>query len=386
MVPVFSSTIRRKEMDAVLSCLVDEKVGPGEMNAKLVSAVKDFFGVAGGVAFRSPEIALSYALKSLGVEKTSKIMISALAPGWQYSAVREMGFVPLVLDVDESSGLVSADAVQKGIQSGGSVLILHETMGILPDSDEMERILDFGIFVIEDISQAVGAGIFKDGLGGDDSVADGIRDDDVQEESSIRRAGTFGVFAILGLEENDCVTGGGGAVLLAPSRRDWLVLKKISESASRTEILGDLNSALAFVQLKEFSRNEAARKSIFSFYKKAFPSSSKNRLLSHGQGVERSVWSFPVVLAGNFPDAEQYAKRKDVSIAHAYSDSVIARILREESELDESGTPSDVNLELLSNMLIRSKSLYLRTALFPLYPRMNSETVSKITKIMATLP
>lgn len=92
------------------------------------------------------------------------------------------------------------------------------------------------------------------------------------------------------------------------------------------------------------------------------------------------------MLAGNFPDAEQYAKRKDVSIAHAYSDSVIARILREESELDESGAPSDVNLELLSNMLIRSKSLYLRTALFPLYPRMNSETVSKITKIMATLP
>ena len=44
-VPVFSSTIRRKEMDAVLSCMVSEKIGPGEINARLIQCVKETFGV-----------------------------------------------------------------------------------------------------------------------------------------------------------------------------------------------------------------------------------------------------------------------------------------------------------------------------------------------------
>ena len=34
MIQTYSSTIRRKEMDAVLTCMVDEKIGPGELNAR----------------------------------------------------------------------------------------------------------------------------------------------------------------------------------------------------------------------------------------------------------------------------------------------------------------------------------------------------------------
>ena len=42
MIQTFSSTIRRKEMDAVLTCMVDEKIGPGELNGRLIQAVKEF--------------------------------------------------------------------------------------------------------------------------------------------------------------------------------------------------------------------------------------------------------------------------------------------------------------------------------------------------------
>ena len=66
-IQVYSSTIRRKEMDAVLSCMVEEKTGPGELNSRLVQSVKEFFGLSGAVALRSPSLALKYALKALGV-------------------------------------------------------------------------------------------------------------------------------------------------------------------------------------------------------------------------------------------------------------------------------------------------------------------------------
>ena len=56
-IQLYSSTIRRKEMDAVLSCMVEEKTGPGELNQKLVQFVKEFYGVSGAVALRSPSLA-----------------------------------------------------------------------------------------------------------------------------------------------------------------------------------------------------------------------------------------------------------------------------------------------------------------------------------------
>ena len=87
MIQTYSTTIRRKEMDAVLTCMVDEKIGPGELNARLIQAVKEFTRCDGAVALRSPAIALKYALQALDLEKGSKIMISALAPAWQYQAV-----------------------------------------------------------------------------------------------------------------------------------------------------------------------------------------------------------------------------------------------------------------------------------------------------------
>ena len=52
MIQTFSSTIRRKEMDAVLTCMVDEKTGPGELNSRFVQGIKEFFGCDGAVAYR----------------------------------------------------------------------------------------------------------------------------------------------------------------------------------------------------------------------------------------------------------------------------------------------------------------------------------------------
>ena len=54
----FSSTIRRREMDAVLTCMVEEKIGPGESNQRLIQLCKEYFNVDGAVAVRSPAIAL----------------------------------------------------------------------------------------------------------------------------------------------------------------------------------------------------------------------------------------------------------------------------------------------------------------------------------------
>jgi len=355
MIQTFSSTIRRKEMDAVLTCMVDEKIGPGELNARFIQTLKEFTSCAGAVAFRSPTLALSYALKALSLEKGSGIMISALAPAWHYQAVENLGFKPVVLDVAEESGLITPENVEKGIHDGGRLLLLHETMGIIPD---MEPFLAFGIPVIEDISHSVGA-----------QVAPKVEEEGEQKpDAAPKKAGSFGVFTILGLEENDTITAGGGAVLMAPNRRDWTVLKNFTDTAPVTDILPDINSALAWIQLKEFKRNEEARKNLFAIFQRSLMS-GKNKTYIREVDEGSTIWSFPVVLNGSFKDAKSYASRKEIEIKPAYSDSVIA--LKEEE---------------LSPSCMHAKSLLLRCVLFPLYPRLTNDSATKIAKVLGTLP
>ncbi len=353
MIPAYSTTIRRKEMDAVLTCMVDEKIGPGELNGRLIQVVKEFTGCDGAVALRSPAIALRYALQAMGMESGSKIMISALAPVWQYKVLKALSFEPIVLDVSESSGLVTPEVVQAGILEGGKLLVLHETEGILPD---MAGIAALNIPVIEDISQSAGA-FFTQG-----EEAQG------NQENAVRNAaGSCGVFTIMGLEERDVITAGGGAVLMAPKRREWIVLKKHIDEAPSTDLLPDINAALAWVQVKEFAKNEKTRKEIYNLYQHSCMI-GRHKLLSRDMDDGSTMCCFPLVLASSYKDVKQYAAKKDIEVRPAFENSVIAFY-------DE-----------LSEKCIHAKSLYLRCVHFPLYPRLTHNESAKIAKVLGSLP
>lgn len=350
MIQTYSTTIRRKEMDAVLTCMVDEKIGPGELNAKLITQIKEFIKCDGAVALRSPAIALKYALMSMGLEANSKVMVSALAPAWQYQSLVSMGFEPLVLDVDEVNGLVNEQIISEGIKQGGKVLLLHETEGILPNLD---KIVKLGVPIIEDVSQSAGSTFSMTG-----------EDDSAQQQ---KMAGTFGVYSILGLEERDVITAGGGAVLISPGRREWIVLKKYVEEAPLTDLLPDINAALAWVQVKEFARNEKTRKELFAMYQQAC-FIGRHKMYARENENGSTACSFPLVLSSSYKDVKQYAAKKDIEINLAYENSIIA--LKDE----------------LSETCIHAKSLYLRCVHIPLYPRLTHAESSKIIKVLSSLP
>lgn len=337
----FSPTIRRKEMDAVLTCMVEEKLGPGELNARLIQQVKETFGVSGACALRSPSIALKYALKALDLPNDSAVMISALAPSWQYTAVNEFGYRCIVLDVSAESGLVIPETAESAVKEGARVLLLHESLGQLPN---FSALADLGVSIIEDISQNAGAAI---------------------EDKPV---GTFGVFTILGLEEKDILTAGGGAVLMVSQNRNWSVLRKVLETSPSTDLLPDINAALAYIQLRELNRNEQIRKEMYEMYIRSLMQGRHKTFSALGDYAVPAVYSFPVVLSGSFKDVKQYAAKKDIEVVPAYEDSVVS-VFREQC----AHCP-------------QASSLSLRCALFPLYPRLGVSKSQKIAKVLATLP
>jgi len=338
-IPVYSSTIRRSEMDAVLTCMVEEKIGPGEMNQKLSKSVCELYTAEGAIALRSPAMALVYALTLFDLPEKAGVLLSALAPSWQYIEVLRHGFTPLVLDVDSLTGLVTAEAVEEGIKQGGRVLVLHETLGNMPD---MESLSALSIPIIEDISQSAGAAYGE------------------------KRAGTFGAFAILGLEERDILTGGGGALLMTAERRNAAVLKNRLETIPVTDALPDINASLAFIQLKNREKNMHIREEMRDLYLRALLQ-TRHKPLIFSESVKNPVYSFPVILESGFKDVKQYVNRKDIEVELAFTNS-IAGFLKEETHC------------------INAASLLLRTVLFPLYPRLGMKNALKIAKVLGTLP
>jgi hypothetical protein len=82
-----------------------------------------------------------------------------------------------------------------------------------------------------------------------------------------------------------------------------------------------------------------------------------------------TIYSFPVVLASGFKDVKAYAQKKGVEVSQAFANSIIA--LRNEE---------------LAPKCVCANSLFMRCALFPLYPRLGHKDAERIVKILASMP
>ena len=76
-----------------------------------------------------------------------------------------------------------------------------------------------------------------------------------------------------------------------------------------------------------------------------------------------------LILNSGFRDVKQYTQKKEIEIQLAFENSIIS-----------------VRQDTLFESCKTAKALYLRTALFPLYPRLHRSQVEKITKVLGTLP
>lgn len=353
-------------MEAVLTCMVDEKIGPGEMALRLTQTAKELIGCDGAIALRSPAIALEYVLKAMNLDKESAVMISALAPYWLYVTLEKLGYKTMILDVQEETSLVSVESVEEAVKNGGRLLILSETMGILPD---IRQYLALDIPVIEEISQSA-LSYYPVEYEEEENKAEkpAASTDEVKEEVKGRRAGMFGQYAIFSMEEHDIVTAGGGALVMAPRRREWIPLKALSENAPSTDFMPDMNAALACVELKEFARNEKVRQELFTLFSRAVMS-GRHKTFVRGQDNNSTIYSFPLVLNSGFKDVKLYAQKKGIEVKQAFENTVIA-----------------YKQEELSTQCICANSLLLRCALFPLYPRLGQKDASRIVKVLSSLP
>ena len=392
-IEVYSPTIRRKEMDAVLTAMVEDKIGPGERSRQLLSIAKEYLHFDYALSLRSPAIALQLALKALNpdtggvspntaaaapIAKKTGVIVSALSPRYYADVIKDMGLHPLYCDVSLSFPCISKGAVEKVLaetkDSGINVLciVLHHTLGLVPDT---ASIAELGLPVIEDISQSFTVSGKADSGGKADAN---------QSRTAVQKVS--GVFTILGLEERDMLTAGGGALLYAAHRRDGMALRNFSNLPPEF-CLPYINAALAVVQFKEARRNIEKRAAIAKSYIQSSLRTNHKRFSSPARSLEEvpagaaselndspqedseyNNYAFPLVLETGLKDVLAYARKKDIILESAFENTI-------------AGVPGNEtpNCPL-------SYSLSLRTVLFPLYPRLRASEAERVSKLIATLP
>ncbi|MBI9105098.1 MAG: DegT/DnrJ/EryC1/StrS aminotransferase family protein [Spirochaetales bacterium] len=338
-ISVFKPSINRKEMDAVLNCMVSDRIGFGKAASQLSKEIADYLGLKGGIAFKEYFRALKTALECLELEEGSGVIVSALAPNMYRMVLDEIGLKAIVVDVDPDSSLMDTARLEE-LVGQASALIVNYEMGFLPD---IEKILEFELPVIEDISMAFGA-VFSE-----------------------KKAGTFGRYTLLNMDEDGLITTGGGTAVLAAGRKELQILKEQADTLHPTVFLPDMNASLGLAQLKSLEEYIEIRKEIADIFSQSLMRSRHKKLVQSGD-AENINYSFPVVLDTGIAEVAAFARKKNILTEPAFSGSIAAYS------------------EEVQNSCPNAKALLLRCMNFPLYPMLGKKNIVEIARVLSSLP
>ena len=327
-------------MDAVLSVMVEDQLGPGAISQQLVKELGTYLGLESGAAFREYGRAINSAFDCLELKKGSKVIISPLAPAVYLDVILQREYEPLFADIDQETGGLALENVEKLIPMQPAVIIVHETLGFIPD---IEALLDLQLPIIEDISQSIGGNVGE------------------------KKCGSFGNYVVLSMEPENIVTCGGGTIIFAGGRKEAAALKKMISIYPKESYLQDMNAALGIVQMKSIETFIEKRKEVAQVYSRALMRTGHKTLIQKGE-AENIFFTFSVILSSGLKEVRQYARKHNVDTALAFEDSIIG------------------HFEITDQDCSNAQSLSLRCLLFPLYPTIGKKNVSQVEKVLSTLP
>ena len=356
MIPVTRPSIRRKDMDSVLTCMVNDDLGHGDRSNELVSAVSHHLGIAGGIGLRERGRALALALEMLDLPSGSRVAMDPLVPAHYHDVVVDAGLTPAYVDVAGEGTCIDPRKLESLGAGALGAIVTHTTLGYVPDMDAIARI---GVPMIEDISEGIGA------------------------NTGDRLVGSYGRLVIVGMEPDGIITAGGGTLLLAATKADVARLRISAGDLPSDALLPDMNAALGLTQIKELERFISRRAELASVFARAV---MRGRHTVPGQpGDAESVhYAFPVVLSGGTADVRQYARKKGVDTAMAFGGSVLARYGR--PAVQDGGSDAAGAAVINESDFPAARALVLRCVRFPLYPALTGQETSIIERVLSTLP
>lgn len=339
-IPLFLPSIKRKDMDIVLSTLVSDAVGPGLFHKQFIQQACEFTGMSTGLAFKEYRRTIEMALAALSLPENGNVVISPLAPQVYVDVLKEYGLNPVFADVEESTAAFSMESLSVLMEKGAAAIIVYHSQGIMPD---MEKIREFNVPLIEDASQALGA------------------------FTEAGKAGSFGDCVIINLDPQNIVTAAGGALLLARGRKFISTVNEAISGYEQMYLLPDMNCALGFQQFHQIEHFIEKRRELAGLFEKAVLKNRHHQLHQLVEG-EPSSFTCTIVINGSVSDVISYSTKKGVETDHAFQDAALRF-----AENADDDVPA-------------ARKLLLRCLQFPLYPMLSKDNTSQILKVLSTIP
>lgn len=336
----YKPALFRKDMDAVLQTMVDEKIGPGEKKREFVKAMCDYMKLASGFSFRSYFDAISLALESLELSEGDGVALSVLTPRIYVEAIKKSGLKPILVDTD-ASYMPAIEAINAKSEEIKAV-ILYEPIAQVPLN--IEEFKSLNLHIIEDITESLGSA-FSD-----------------------TKPGAIGDIVILSTEEDGIVSTAGGAVLLTNKDEISEKIKKLTQNTLRYIELPDMNAALGIVQLGKLDIILERRSNIYKTFQQALMKSDA-KLFGSSNMVDFSPngYGFAVITNMKPEDSIAFAAKYSVSSKKTFTGAAGSRYLD--------------RFDLYPNAIAALS----RSVSFPLYPFLSSLEIETISKVIAHL-
>ena len=217
-----------------------------------------YVGVGHATSVGNGTDALTIALTALGCGHGDMVVTVANAGGYATTAIRNVGAIPVYVDVDPTTALMSVDSLSVALEPGVKVVVVTHLFGAMaPVQQIVDLCHEREIKVLEDCAQAIGA------------------------ERDGRRAGSIGDAAAFSFypTKNLGALGDGGAIttddaILAEAVRSlrqygWEGKYTVGRTGGRNSRLDELQAAVLRVRLPVLDAGNARRRDIHRRYAEA---------------------------------------------------------------------------------------------------------------------
>ncbi|MDA3949941.1 MAG: DegT/DnrJ/EryC1/StrS family aminotransferase [Spirochaeta sp.] len=360
MIPIFRPTIRRADMDAVLTRLAEDSIGAGTVSKEFSHSLAKYVGKRSGISLRSYGHALLAAFRALDLEQGARVGLSALAPVSVYNMIAQAGLEPVLVDTDRQLPVVPSPLNFDYEALSLSALYVGSRLGYVAD---MENLGHLRIPIIEDISE---------GLGGHTGTA-GL--------------GSFGDMTVVAMEPEHIITAGGGAVVLTSNTRRVSALTALVDERIGEPPLPDMNAALGITQLKQLESFIERRRDIAARFVKTVQRGKYRVPLQGGEG-DNVFFALPVMVDGSPREVEKYARSHGVTARRAFNDVAFSSGSLQDGipSADASGAETETDGEGAGSPYPNALAFASQMVAFPLFPTLGKAEQEQIERVLATLP
>ncbi len=325
------------DVEAVKNVLCSNMIAEGKLVSEFEHAIGEYLGLNPGVATFTGTAALYLAVKSLDIGVGDEVIMPTYVCRSVWDAISQTGAHAVFCDIGDD-WCMNAETVKPHINSKTKAIIVVHIFGI---SADVQSICDFGVPVIEDCCQALGAKL-----------------------NDNRYAGTCGDICCLSFHATKLLATGEGGMVLSKNKRQIEKIKILKEGSDgelsiRYRMpMTDLQAALGLSQLKKYPSFLEKRKWIADQY---FDQLSDLPIeLPHNIRNRSIFFRFPIKMTKEFNTIRKLFDNEGIQVRRGV----------------------DTLLHLQSShakeTLINAETLFKETISLPLYPALDIEDIKRV--------